>query len=250
MNRTKRLAGLVCVAVLWCAQGQAQTAAEIIDKNIAASGGRAALDKITTRVATGSVTLTLPVGELRGTIEAYNKKPNKSRNVVKLDLSAVGLAGEITAEQRFDGTVGFNNDAVNGYREITGDQLTAMKNSTFPSPLLDYQERGVSATVGGREAVNGKDALVIVLTPKSGTPTKVFVDAATFLAVKTTTSMSVPELGGQTVEQVTELADYRDVDGVKMPFSVTSTNPLQVIKITFTDVKHNVDLDDASFGKQ
>jgi len=56
-------------------------------------------------------------------------------------------------------------------------------------------------------------------------------------------------LGGQTIEQVSELADYRDVDGIKMPFSVTSTNPMQTIRITFTDVKHNVDVDDASFGK-
>ena len=250
MNRTTRLAGLVCVAALWCAQAEAQTAAEIIDKHIAASGGRAALDKITTRVSTGTVSLTLPVGELSGSIEAYNKKPNKSRNVVKLDLSAVGLAGDLTAEQRFDGTVGFNNDAVNGYREIAGDQLTAMKNSTFPSPLLDYQERGVSVVLSGREPVNGKDSFVIVLTPKSGVPIKMFVDAATFLVVKTITSMSVPELGGQTVEQVTELADYREVDGVRMPFSVTSTNPMQVIRITLAEVKHNVDVDDASFGKQ
>ena len=61
--------------------------------------------------------------------------------------------------------------------------------------------------------------------------------------------LTVPELGGP-VEQVNELTDYRDVDGIKMPFSITSSNPMQVIKITFSEVKHNVDLDDASFGKQ
>ena len=248
MNRTKRLAGLACAAALWCAQAEAQTAAEIIDKHLVASGGRAALTRLTTRVATGAVTLTLPVGELAGTIEVYNKKPNKTRNVVKLDLSAFG-AGMITAEQRFDGTTGFSNDEVNGYREITGDQLATMKNASFPSPLLDYQERGATASLAGREPVNGKDAHVILLTPKSGPPSKVFIDAATLLVVKTTTSLKVEELGGQPVEQVSELADYREVDGIKMPFSVTSSNPLQTIRITLTEVKHNVDLDDASFGK-
>jgi zinc protease len=249
MNRTKWLAGLACVATLWCAQAEAQTAAEIIDQHLAATGGRAALGKLTTRVATGSVTLVLPVAELAGTVEVYNKKPNKTRNVVKLDLSALG-AGTVTAEQRFDGAVGFNNDNVNGYREITGDQLATMKNASFPSPLLDYQEQGATVALAGREPVNGKDAHVILLTPKSGPATKVFIDAATLLVIKTTTSLKVDELGGQAVEQVSELADYRDVDGVKTPFSVTSTNPLQTIRITFTDVKHNVELADASFGKQ
>jgi outer membrane lipoprotein-sorting protein len=248
MNRTTRLLSLTCLAALWVAQAEAQTAAEIIEKHLAASGGREALSKVTSRAATGAIVLVLPVAELSGTIEAYNKKPNKSRNVVKLDLSALG-AGTITAEQRFDGTIGFNDDAVNGYREITGDQLAMMKNGTFPSPLLDAQGQGTMATLAGREPVNGKDAHVVLLTPKSGPATKLFIDAATFLVVKTTTSLKVEELGGQTVEQVSELADYRDVDGVKTPFSVTSSNPMQTIRITFTDVKHNVDLDDASFGK-
>jgi zinc protease len=243
-----RLAGLACVMALWSAQAAAQTAAEIIDKHLAASGGRAALSKVTTRVATGSVALVLPIAELAGTIEAYNKKPNKSRNVVKLDVSGLG-AGTITAEQRFDGTAGFNTDEVNGYREITGDQLAAMKNAAFPSPLLDYQEQGVAVSLAGREAVNGKDAHVILLTPKSGPATKAFIDADTFMLVRTTMSLKVDELGGQAVEQVTELADFRDVDGIKTPFSVTSTNPLQTIRITFKDVRHNVDLDDASFAK-
>jgi len=252
MNRTKRVASLMGLAVLWVAQAQAQTAADItadiIEKHLAASGGRAALAKVTTRVATGAFALMLPVAELSGDIVAYNKKPNKMRNVVKLDLSALG-AGTITAEQRFDGTIGFNDDPVNGYREITGDQLAAMKNGSIVSPLLDYQEQGATAALSGREPLNGKDTLVLLLTPKSGPPSKLFIDANTFLLVRTTTSLKVDELGGQVVEQVNDIGDYRDVDGIKVPFSITSTNPLQTIRITFSDVKQNVDLDDASFGK-
>lgn len=248
MNRVKRVAGLMCLAAFWGVQAQAQTAAEIIEKHLAASGGRAALAKITSRVATGSITLTLPVGQLDGTIEVYNKKPNKTRNVVKLDLSALG-AGTITAEQRFDGTSGFSNDDVNGYRETTGDQLVVMKNSSFPSALLDYQEQGATAALAGREPVNGKDAHAIVITPKAGPAAKVFIDAETFMLVRTTISLKADQLGGQTIEQVNEFTDFREVDGIKIPFSTTSTNPLQTVKTTMTDVKHNVDLDDASFGK-
>jgi len=248
MSRTKRMAALLCVTALWAAQAQAQTAGEIIEQHLAASGGRAALAKVTTRVATGSISLVLPVAELAGDIVAYNKKPNKTRNVIKLDLSGLG-AGTITAEQRFDGTSGFNDDSVNGHRDITGDQLAVMKNGSFPSPFLDYQEQGMTVALAGREAVNGKDAHVITITPTSGPALKVFIDANTFLLVKTTMSLKVEELGGQVVEQVSELSDYRDVDGIKVPFAVTSTNPLQTIRITFTDVKQNVDLDDAQFGK-
>lgn len=236
------------MAVLWSVPARAQTAADIIEKHLAASGGRAALSKLTTRVATGSVTIVLPVAELEGTIEVFNKKPNKTRNVVQLDLSALG-AGKITAEQRFDGTTGFSNDDVNGYREIGGDQLAAMKNGAFPSALLDYQEQGATATLAGREAVNGKDAHVILVTPKSGPPAKVFIDAESFMVVKTTMSLKIEELGGQVVEQVNEFSDFRDVEGITLPFSSTSSNPMQTVRARMTAVKHNVELDDASFGK-
>ena len=54
----------------------AQTADEVVEKSVAAMGGRAALMKIRSRSATGTIVLTTPAGEISGAIAIYNKAPN------------------------------------------------------------------------------------------------------------------------------------------------------------------------------
>ena len=227
--------------------GLAQTADEIIEKHLAATGGRAAMTKLTSRVATGTLAVTTPVGELKGTVEVYTKKPNKQRTLVKIDASAFG-GSEIVNDQRFDGTTGYVIESFNGNRDKTGDQLEAMKNGSFPSPLLTYKENGTTATLGTREKVGTSDAYVIQLTPKSGPGVKAFIDAETFMLVRTVLTITVPQLGGP-IEQVSDFADFRDVDGIKIPHATKTSNPVQTITATVTDVRQNVEIDDSLFVK-
>jgi outer membrane lipoprotein-sorting protein len=121
-----------------------------------------------------------------------------------------------------------------------------MKNGGFPTPMLRYKEDGASVSLLGREKVGDRDAHVLLFTPKAGPATRAFIDVENLMLVKTVMTINVPQAGGD-IEQVTEFSDYRDVDGVKVPFVVTSINSLQTIKATLTDVKHNTEIDDASF---
>ena len=225
----------------------AQTADEIIEKHLAASGGRDVLGKLASRTATGTISLTTPVGELMGEIEVYSKKPNKQRTVIKLDLTSLG-GGPIVTDQRFDGATGYVIDPVNGNRPIEGAQLDAMRNGSFPSPLLNYKDLGASLTLMGREPVAGKEAFVLRLTPKAGPSIRMFIDSGTFLLVRTIVTINVPQLGGD-IDQVVDFSDFRDVDGIKVPFVTKSTNSVQSISATMTSVKHNVDIEDAAFAK-
>ena len=242
-----RIMAMVGVAVLVGVPASAQTADEIIEKHLAASGGRAAYAKIMSRVGTGAITVTTPIGDLSGTIEVYSKKPNKSRTLIKLDLTAVG-AGQMTSDQRFDGTTGYVIDTLQGDRTIEGNQLEAMKNGSFPSPLLSYKELGTALALGEKQKVGGKDAYLITMTPKAGPPTRLFFDAESFMLVRTSITLNVPQLGGD-IEQVVDFSDFREVDGIKMPFVTKSSNPAQTVTATMSSVKHNVDIDDASFSK-
>ena len=245
----KKRLGLVAAAAmlaLWSSPALAQTVDDIIEKHLAASGGRAALSKLTSRTATGTITLTSPVGELSGTIEVFVKAPNKSRTLVKLDLSAVG-GGQVVSDQRFDGATGYVIDTFNGNREITGSQLDALRNASFPSPLLNYRENGSAAALS-TEKVGEKDAHVIQLSPKTGPQIRMFIDAESFLNVKTVVSVNVPQLGGD-IDQVQEFSDFHDVDAVKVPHSVRSSTSVQVVKATVSEVKHNTEIDDSSFSR-
>ena len=225
----------------------AQSADEIIEKHLAATGGRAALGKLNTRTATGAISLTTPVGELMGTIEVYSKKPNKQRTVIKLDLTSLG-GGPIVTDQRFDGTTGFVMDPINGNRAIEGAQLDAMRNGSFPTPLLNYKELGATLAFSGREPIGDKEAFVLRLTPKAGPPVRMFIDSTTFMLVRTVITVNVPQLGGD-IEQVVEFSDFRDVDGIKVPFVTKSANSVQTVTATMTSVKHNGEIEDAAFAK-
>ena len=245
MSITRLIAG-VAVLLVSATSASAQTADEIVEKHLAALGGREALGRIQTRVSIGKVTVTTPVGDLTGTVEAYGKAPDKSRTLVKIDATAFG-GGIITNDQRFDGTTGYVIDPFNGNRDISGSPLDALKNNGFPTALLDYKTRGHVLSLVGKEMLGERPVFVLEVTPKTGPKARNWIDADTYLVLKTSVTIDAPPLGP--VEQIMEFGDYRTVDGVKVPFLVKSINSAQTVTGVLTEVQHNVEIDDSSFRK-
>ena len=246
MSAVTRKLIIAVLAVAWASLASAQTADEVIEKHLAAIGGRAALAKVKSRSMTGTIAVSTPVGELSGPVEITNMAPNKVRTLIKLDLTAVG-AGEMTVDQRFDGTTGFVADSMQGNRDITGDQLEGMRNATFPSPFLDYQERGVTVELGAKEKVGDREAFLLTVKPKTGAPVRQFIDAETYLPLRVITKIELPQMG--VVEQTSDFSDLREVDGVKVPFTIKSSSAAQSFTITLTTVEHNGKIDETVFSK-
>ena len=115
----------------------AQTADEVVERHLAALGGREALGKLTSQRSTGTVTITSDAGDLSGAFEQSAKAPNKLRVHMKLDLSQLGMPDPLVVEQKFDATAGLMLNSLQGTSEITGNQLENMRNSAFPNPLTD-----------------------------------------------------------------------------------------------------------------
>src|SRR5262245_33834694 len=238
---------LIAALILTCGRiASAQTADEVVEKYLAAIGGRAALGKLTSRSTTGTMTLSLPQGPVSGSIEILNQRPNKTRTVTKLDLSSLG-AGQVTREQRFDGTSGYILDSLQGNREITGNQLENLKNTGFPTPLMTYKERGATVELAGKEKVDGRDTYVLLFKPKTGSVARTFVDTETYLPARIMIKVDTPETGE--VEQTTDLSDYRDVDGIKVPFTIKVSTAGQGFTIAVSKVEHNIKIDEAVFSK-
>jgi outer membrane lipoprotein-sorting protein len=224
-----------------------QTVDQVIEKHLAAMGGREALGKLTSRKSTGTITIELPNGTIGGPVELYSKAPNKARAYMSLDLSAMGLNDKMTLDQKFDGTSGWVLDSLQGDRQITGNQLDNMKNGEFPNPLLNLKANGTKVELLPSETVAGKAAIVLRVTPKIGSVAKVYLDAETMLAIRTVASVNMPEQGGD-VETVAEASDYRTVDGVKVPFKTVNTTATQTVTMVIATVQHNVAMDDAMFS--
>ncbi len=237
---------LLTTFVLVGAAASAQTADDIIEKGIAAGGGREALAKVTSRATTGTMTVTTPGGDVAGTIEVVNQAPNKTQTIITLDLSAMG-AGKMTIDQRFDGTNGYASNSMQGETPVTSSQIDTQRNAIFPSPFLDYKERGTKIELTGKEKIGDKDAYVLLVTPAKGPASRLWVDATTYLPVKTTTTVETAEVG--TVEQTILLSDFRQVDGLTVPFKVVGSSAIQTFTVVVTKVEHNVNVDPARFAK-
>ena len=242
-----RQAVLILLALACAQAAAAQTAEEIIEKSIAAMGGRAAFDKIKTRSMTGTITLNTPAGDIPGTIEVMNARPNKARTLIKADLSAFG-AGPLVIDQRFDGQTGYVLDSLQGNRDVTGNQLDNMRNSGFPHAFLEYKALGFAVTLQGKEKVGAGEAYVLVFEPSKGSALRQYIDAQSMLPVKFSLTVNVPQVG-QDVEQTTVLEDYQEVDGVKVPFKLSSSSSIQSFTVALDKVAHNVEVDEKLFAK-
>jgi hypothetical protein len=229
------------------ATAQAQSVDEVIEKSVAALGGRAAHAALKTRTMTGAITLSTPGGDIPGTIEIQNALPNKARTVIKADLTAFG-AGALEIDQRFDGTTGFVLDSLQGNRDITGNQLDNLRNGSFPHVFLNYKAMGMTARLVGKEKLGERDVHVVSFQPAVGSTMKQYIDASTFLPVRMVMTVNVPQVG-QDVEQTSDLSDYRAVDGVQVPFVLRSSSSIQAFTVTLAKVEHNLPIDDKLFAK-
>lgn len=247
MRIIRNLAILASAIITVTAALQAQTVDEIVDKHLAATGGKEAISKLQSRSVVGTVTVSTPGGDVKGSIETWAKSPNKIRSLVRMDLSAFGM-GEMVMDQRFDGATGFILDSMNGNREMTESQLASMKASRFPSALLGYKDLDMTLELGEPAKVGDRDAVVLIMTPKGGTPLKLYFDAETYYELKVVQMVDDPQTGGN-MEQATEFSDFRDIDGVKIPFEMRIANAARETTIRITKVEHNTDLDDAMFSK-
>lgn len=224
----------------------AQSADEIVEKHLAAMGGRAALSRLTSRITTGKITVATPVGDINGALELVNRAPNSVRTLVKLDLSAAG-AGELIYDERFDGAVGYLINSLEGNREITGNQLHNLRNETFPTPLLNYKASGMSLELTGREKVGDRDAFVLTVTPKLGPSWRRYIDAESFLEIRQVIQAEDPNAGA--FEMTVDLLDFREVDGIKLPFQVRATSTVQNFTAIVEKVAHNQAIEAALFSR-
>jgi hypothetical protein len=219
------------------AQRQQITAEEILEKNIAAIGGRKAIEKNTSYCL--NATLEIQGRNVKGALEVCGKAPDKL-----LTVTTINKVGVI--KQGFDSKTGWSQDPYQGLRALEGDELEKIKRQAVFNSELKWRELFIKAELSGREKVGGLDAYVIRLTGKDGTSVTRYYDAATFLLLRADAVEEGPQ-GKIPVE--TLYTDYRDVGGVKTSFQWTQKTPVGETIIKITEVKTNAEIDDTRFAK-
>ncbi len=223
-----------------CAAAAQNTIAvdDLIEKHIAATGGREALEKVRTMVMSGS--FELPAMGASGAINIFAKAPNKRLAVINVD----GF-GEIF--QGFDGERGFSVGPM-GSVDFTGQMLEDARRDSMMHPELHWKQMYSKIEIKGKDRVGEREAWVAAMTPEKGNPITAWFDAESFLLLKTS-GVRVTDQGEAEVS--TEFSDFREVPGtgIKMAHQMKQVIPVGEIIMRFTDVKANVDIDDAKFNK-
>lgn len=212
------------------------TSDDVINHYVKAIGGQDAWKKITSRQFIG--TIEIPAMSVSGTIESHEKAPDKM-------LSVVVVAGS-AFRRGFDGKVAWADDPQNGLRDVTGPEFDDTKREANFNRPLELQKTYSKIAVTGTEKVGDRDAYVVEATLGSGDADKLYFDTQSGLLVKSISQQHTPQ-GAVTVQE--ELTDYRDTDGVKIPYSIHQSTPQIEFNIKITEVHSNVSFDDAQFSK-
>lgn len=184
----------------------AQTADELIAKNLAARGGADKLRTIQTMHLTGTISF----GDQSSPIDVKAKRPAGIRENFTVQGTNITRA--------YDGTKGWQaqkKDAENKVEELTGgeaDNIREEAENAIEGPLLDYAKKGSKIETLGRETYDGKPVFKLKITTHMGTTITQYLDAATYLEVHEDIERSA---NGKLMLIVEDVSDYRDVGGVK-----------------------------------
>lgn len=212
------------------------TADEILAKYTTALGGATNIDKLKSRVMKGTL---VGVNGNSFDYELYQSSPEKVLAVIS------GQQG--VTERGYNGNVGWEK-GVRGLRDLSAEEVYFLRR--YPDLVKDIKlkDQFTRLNVGGKQKINDRDVYVLRGQTTSGRREQLFFDAETGLLVRRVSSMTTPV--GNIPEQV-DFEDYRDVDGVKMPFTikVSSVDSFYSVTRKFTDIKVNVPIEEKRFNK-
>lgn len=211
------------------------TVDEILAKYTQALGGADALQKMTSRTESGSVEI--PSRNIHATMEVFRKAPDKALATLHTP------AGNIV--EGFDGTTAWESRGNRGAREETGDELVRVHEWAAFIPGLDLKTEYSRPMVAGIEKINGHDAYRVFAFRKGGSRERLYFDTQSGLLVRLDTLIDSP-LGS--LPEESDYVDYRDVSGVKLPFTIRVSRVESTTIYKWDKVEANVAVDDARFA--
>ena len=216
------------------AANQGPTADQIVEKYIAAVGGADAIHKISTRQAKGETV----VADRKSPIELYTKAPN-----MRVSISKMGNGDSYTA---FDGTTGWMGNNGREAPDMSPEESWAAGLDAELALPLRLKEIFPQLRRGRPETINGEECEVLTGMAQGHAPVRFDFSTKTNLLLRLVRYTDTPM--GRTPTQI-DYADYRDADGVKIPFRWTISRPNGRFTIQLSDVKSNVPIDAAKFAK-
>jgi len=208
------------------------SAEELLDKYLGAIGGANALQKITSRVQRGTLTA---FGGQHFPMELYAKAPDKRVSIMHLQngdsvTAFDGKQGWLSVPGRLHMMSSAENDAA----RIDADLYFAARVKMW------YQKFDVNPG----EKIDGRETYLVEGHSEGKPPLRLYLDKDSGLLLRLIRYAETPL--GRNPTQI-DYADYRDANGVKVPFRWTLARPGNRFTIQVEQVQQNIALDDAKF---
>jgi hypothetical protein len=211
---------------------------EILAKYIEATGGRAAYEKIKTRVSEGTIEMK-PMG-LKGTLLMKQQAPGSM--TLSLELPQVG-----NVVQGNNGTHAWESNPMQGARLLDGKELEESNRQAMLAAELNPDLVYASINCVGIEKVGESECYKVEAVTKGGSKRTSFYAKDTGLLVRLDMVMESP-MGEVKASSI--MSDYREADGIKIPFvttlSIDAGMKIEQV-ITITKVTHNTELPSDTF---
>jgi outer membrane lipoprotein-sorting protein len=212
----------------------APSADQILDKYVAAIGGADAIRKISSREEKGKLT----AGGHESAIELFLKAPDKRMSVMHAPNG-----DSITA---FDGKGGWLGSPGRPTREMSGSESDAAKLDADFYFATRVKEIFPQFRVMRPEKIGDREAYSVAGIRQGLPPVRLYFDETSGLLLRMVRYADTPL--GRMPTQI-DYADYRDADGVKIPFRWTLSRPNGRFTIQVDKVQQNVPIDDSKFVK-
>ncbi|WP_274474087.1 M16 family metallopeptidase [Mangrovimonas aestuarii] len=208
------------------------TASTVISKYVEVIGGETNLNKVNTILNNANVTIEGAPFKPTATIKSM--APNKS--AMEMNIEGMGTI----MKQKFDGTSGYTEQQ--GMKHpMSDDEVASKKAEKGLFPELYYENSNL--TLESITAVEGTDAYKVKLTQGENTSYR-YYDINTGLLIRTEVTK---EVQGQSITSTEDFSDYKEVAGIKIPYTQKVTAGPQIITISSTEVKVNEGVSESDF---
>ncbi len=211
----------------------------IFDKYFRAIGGRARVDALTSIVAKGTYS-GYDTDHAKVPVEIFSRAPASKTTIVHTRL---GDSVRVT-----DGANAWISsvDRPLLLMPLTGNNLSGARVDAllaFPAPLrLAFPRWRVALT-----SLGDRDTYVVQgVPPGRQPPLNLYFDEDTGLLVR---ALRFADTAVGRIPTQIDFSDYRDVGGMKMPFTIVETWTDGQSTIELTDIRQNVTIDDARFRR-
>jgi photosynthetic reaction center cytochrome c subunit len=210
------------------------TADQLLDKYVNALGGSAAIDKVTTRVMKG----TIDVGGKSLPIDIYCKAPDQ-----RISFTHMPEGDSVTAFNGQEGWLGMPGRPI---REMHGSDLDGASIDANLHLATQLRTMFTQMKVRGTERIDDQEAYQVVGERTGKPPIRLYFDQQSGLLVRL---IRYGDTALGLLPTQIDYADYRDVNGLKVPYRWTLARPSGRFTIQVSDVQQDVPVDDAKFVK-